>query len=190
MAQQFDALLERHSDFIAAQHMFFVGTAAADGRVNISPKGLDSLRVLGPNRVVWLNATGSGNESAAHVLANPRMTLMFCAFEGKPLILRLYGTARTIQPVDADWDELSGLFPPILGARQVFDLDIDLVQTSCGFAVPLYSYESQRDVLDSWSAKKGPDGIATYQQEHNRTSIDGFPTGLPPRTAQPESLDA
>jgi hypothetical protein len=139
MGKRFSELNDQHIRFIDRQKMFFVGTAAAESRVNVSPKGMDSLRVLGNNRVVWLNVTGSGNESSAHVQQNPRMTIMFCAFEGLPLILRLYGTARVIHPRDAEWAELYALFPPLPGARQIFDLSVDLVQTSCGQAVPLYT---------------------------------------------------
>lgn len=179
MAQQFDAIDDRRRAFIEAQHLYFVGTAGAQGRVNVSPKGLDSLRVLGPNRVVWLNLTGSGNETAAHLLENPRMTVMFCSFDREPLILRLYGTAQMVQPGDADWAQLYGLFEPRCGARQIYDLDIDLVQTSCGYAVPYMTFDSDRPMLDDWAAKKGPAGIADYWQQKNVVSIDGMPTGLP-----------
>jgi predicted pyridoxine 5'-phosphate oxidase superfamily flavin-nucleotide-binding protein len=117
MAQQYDQISDRLATFIAAQHIYFVATAARDGRVNVSPKGLDSLRVLGPNRVVWLNGTGSGNETAAHLLKVNRMTLMFCSFERQPMILRLYGTATQVQPGEPAWEELSGIFPPMPGAR-------------------------------------------------------------------------
>src|SRR3954447_9294478 len=137
MAQQFDALSERHRAFIGRQPMFFVATAARDGRVNVSPKGLDSFRVLGQNRVAWLNDTGSGNETAAHLLDTDRMTLMFCSFERTPLILRLFGSARTVQPGDDDWPDMLGQFPPLPGSRQVYDVDVDLVMTSCGYGVPL-----------------------------------------------------
>lgn len=179
MAQQFDALSDRHRRFIEAQPVFFVGTAARDGRVNVSPKGMDTLRVLSPDRLVWLNLTGSGNETAAHLLHRPRMTLMLCSFDSKPLILRVYGTARTIHRPDEDWAELIGLFPPLLGARQLFDLQISTVQTSCGYAVPQLSLESERELLTAWAEKKGPDGLADYQDKYNRVSIDGLPTGLP-----------
>lgn len=179
VATQYGEISDRLGRFIAAQHMFFVATAARDGRVNVSPKGLDSLRVLGPNRVVWLNGTGSGNESAAHILDSPRMTLMFCALSGKPLILRLYGTARAIHEGDTEWEELVGLFPPMRGARNIFDVDIDLVQTSCGFGVPLFDYQEQRTLMDSWAAHKGSDGLRRYHHEKNGYSIDGFPTGWP-----------
>jgi hypothetical protein len=179
VATQYEQITDRLDEFIREQQMFFVATAARDGRVNVSPKGLDSLRVLGPNRVVWLNGTGSGNESAAHLRDSPRMTLMFCSFAGKPLILRLFGTARAIHEGEAGWAELIGLFPPMRGARNLFDVDVDLVQTSCGFGVPLFEYQEQRTLMDSWAANKGEDGLRAYRDQKNRVSIDGFPTGLP-----------
>lgn len=178
MAEQHDHLTPRVREFIEAQRMFFVGTAAADGRVNVSPKGNDSLRILGPNEIIWLNGTGSGNETAAHLLRVNRMTLMWCAFEGKPWIVRTYGPASMTQPGDPGWDGLVEYFPPMLGARQVFRQTIDLVQTSCGFGVPLYSYVDDRDLMDQWAQKKGPEGLPAYQREKNVASIDGFPTGL------------
>jgi hypothetical protein len=178
MAQQYDQISDRLAEFIAGQHVFFVGTAARDGRVNVSPKGLDSLRVLGPNRVVWLNGTGSGNETAAHLLDVNRMTLMFCSFERQPLVLRLYGTAAEIQPDQPEWGNLIGLFPTMLGARQIFDVTVDLVQTSCGYGVPLMEYVDERPLMRQWAEKKGPDGLAAYHRDKNTTSIDGFPTGL------------
>jgi len=179
MATQYNEISERLAGFIREQQVFFVATAARDGRVNVSPKGLDSLRVLDANRVVWLNGTGSGNETAAHLLDSPRMTLMFCAFSGKPLILRLYGTARTIHEDELGWSELIGLFPPMRGARNLFDMKVELVQTSCGFGVPLFEYQEQRTLMDSWAANKGEAGLRAYQAQKNRISIDGYPTGLP-----------
>lgn len=179
MSKQFESISDRHRAFIEEQQMFFVGTAARDGRVNVSPKGLDSLRVVGPNRVVWLNGTGSGNETAAHVLDSPRMTLMFCAFASKPLIMRLYGTARALHEGDPGWEDALALFPPMGGSRNVFGLDVDLVQTSCGFGVPLYDFVEQRTLMDSWAENKGRDGVRSYQQRKNQASIDGYPTGLP-----------
>ncbi len=181
MGAFFDGLEPKHIEFIAAQQLFFVATAAPQGRINLSPKGLDSFRVIGPQRVAWLNGTGSGNETAAHTAVSPRMTIMFCSFEGSPLILRLYGDARMVQPGDADWPDLAALFPPLGGARQVFDVSVDLVQTSCGFGVPLFSYEGQRDLMPSWAAKRGPEGIAKYQREKNAVSLDGLDTHLPER---------
>ncbi|MGL4743607.1 MAG: pyridoxamine 5'-phosphate oxidase family protein [Phycicoccus sp.] len=179
MATQYDRITDTLESFIGRQQMFFVATAARDGRVNLSPKGLDSLRVLTPNRVVWVNGTGSGNETAAHLLDSPRMTLMFCAFDGPPRILRLYGTARAIHRPDPEWDDLERLFPATPGARNILDVTVDLVQTSCGFGVPLYDFQEQRPLMGSWAASRGADGVAAYQQEKNRRSIDGFSTGLP-----------
>jgi len=151
MGSRYPAIQLEHRAFIERQPMYFVATAAPDGRVNVSPKGMDSLRILESNRVIWLNGTGSGNETAAHLLEHPRMTLMFCAFEGKPLILRLYGIARAVHPRDADWLELKALLPDVVGARNIFDLRVDLVQTSCGMAVPLMDFQMQReDLSDHW----------------------------------------
>ena len=156
--------------------MFFVATATADSRVNLSPKGMDTLRVLDANRVVWLNVTGSGNETAAHVQIDPRMTLMFCAFEGDALILRLYGKARVVHQNDADWRALYAQFQPLPGARQFFDMTVDLVQTSCGFGVPRYRFERQRDFLCEWAERKGEHGIRDYWRDKNQYTIDGLPT--------------
>ncbi|MFI5060092.1 MAG: pyridoxamine 5'-phosphate oxidase family protein [Actinomycetales bacterium] len=179
MATQYEQITDRLADFIREQQLFFVATAARDGRVNVSPKGLDSLRVLGPNRVVWLNGTGSGNETAAHLLDSPRMTLMFCSLARKPLILRLYGTARAIHEGEAGWSELIELFPPMRGARNLFDVHVDLAQTSCGYGVPLFDYQGQRTLMDSWAENKGEAGLNAYREQKNRFSIDGYPTGLP-----------
>jgi len=178
MADFYESIGDRLRDFIEQQHIFFVGTAARDGRVNVSPKGMDTLRVLGPNRVAWLNLTGSGNETAAHLLDTNRMTLMFCSFERKPLILRLYGTATEVQPDQAEWAELAAHFPDLPGARQIFDVTVESVQTSCGYAVPRMTFDEERELLSTWASKKGPDGVAAYHQEKNLVSIDGRPTGL------------
>ncbi len=178
MGQQFTELSDKHIQFIAEQRIFFVGTATADSRVNISPKGMDSLRVLSGNRVVWLNVTGSSNETSAHVQQSPRMTIMFCAVDGPPLILRLYGTAKAIHKSDPDWNNLFSLFKPLPGARQIFDVTLDLVQTSCGMAVPYYDYVEDRELLSDWAIKKGEDGLKQYWEEKNQISIDGIPTNI------------
>ena len=178
MGQRYSELSDKLKRFIEAQKIFFVGTAAADGRVNISPKGMDSLRVLGNNRVVWLNVTGSGNETSAHVQENPRMTLMFAAFEGNPMILRLYGEAKVIHQTDSEWEALFAQFEPLPGARQLFDLSIDLVQTSCGMAVPFFDYTGEREQLNTWANKKGKAGIRDYWREKNQVSLDGKPTRI------------
>lgn len=178
MAQQHPEISDSLKAFIETQKIYFVGTAASDGRVNISPKGMDSLVILGPKRVAWLNVTGSGNETAAHVLLNSRMTLMFAAFEDKPMILRLYGEATAIHHNDAQWPELYRHFKPLAGARQIFDLAIDLVQTSCGMAVPLFDYAGERELLIDWAQKKGQAGLREYWEKKNTHSIDGFPTHI------------
>jgi len=178
MAKQFDALTDDQRGFIAASHIYFVATAAATGRVNVSPKGMDSLRVLGPNRITWLNVTGSGNETAGHLRDTNRMTLMWAGFEKRPLILRVYGRARTLHPGDRDWAALAGDLPALPGARQIFDLDIDLVQTSCGFAVPHFDFAGDRDTLIRWTENQGEDGVRATWDEKNRTTIDGAPTGI------------
>ncbi|APE43101.1 pyridoxamine 5'-phosphate oxidase [Sulfitobacter alexandrii] len=178
MAKQFDSISADHRQFIEAQHIFFCGTAAAEGRVNVSPKGMDSLRVLDPNRIVWRNLTGSGNETAAHLAQVNRMTLMWCGFETRPMILRAYGSARTLHPRDHAFAELNAAFPPDPGARQIYDLTVDLVQTSCGFAVPFFDHKAPREVLRKWSEDKGPDGVAAYWRERNLNSIDGLPTHI------------
>jgi len=173
MGKRYTELSDKLKTFIEAQKLFFVGTAAADGRVNISPKGMDSLRVLGKNRIIWLNVTGSGNETSAHVQENPRITLMFAAFEGSPMILRLYGEARVIHQSDPEWKELFALFDPFPGARQIFDLAIDLVQTSCGMAVPFFDYVGERTQLNDCARKKCEEGTQAYWKEKNQTSLDG-----------------
>ena len=178
MAQRYDKMRPDHIAFIEQQKLFFVGTAANDGTINVSPKGWDSLRILGPNRIAWLNITGSGNETAAHLAQNERMTMMFCAFDGNPKILRLYGKAVAAHPRDEQWDELAKLFEPHKSARQYVDFKIDLVQTSCGFGVPFYDFVQERDNMDRWLATKDEDGIEDYWREKNQVSVDGQPTHI------------
>lgn len=178
MGQRYTEISDKLSEFIGQQKMFFVGTATADSRVNISPKGMDSLRVLDKNRVVWLNVTGSGNETAAHIQENSRMTIMFASFEGKPMILRLYGKARVVHKNEDEWENLYRLFKPMVGARQVFDLTVELVQTSCGMAVPFMDYVEERDQLDHWAALQGEDGIKNYWEKNNQLSLDNKPTNI------------
>ncbi|WNO10708.1 pyridoxamine 5'-phosphate oxidase family protein [Teredinibacter sp. KSP-S5-2] len=178
MGQQFPAIKEKHKAFIEQQKIFFVGTAADDGRVNVSPKGMDSFRVINENRVIWLNVTGSGNETAAHVQVNPRMTIMFNAYEGNPVIMRLYGQARAVHQNDPEWEELYSQFNPIPGARQIFDMQVDMVQTSCGMSVPYFDYVGERELLNEWAEKQGEEGIKKYWAKKNQTSIDGFETHI------------
>ena len=177
MAIQYLALTGDHTAFIAAQHLYFVATAAATGRINLSPKGMDSLRVLGPNRLIWLNLTGSGNETAAHLVQSPRLTVMWCSFTTRPLILRAFGTARTLHHSSPDWPGLAAHFPATPGARQIYDLTVDLVQTSCGYAVPLMDHAADRPTLHDWTVTKGA-ALPAYWAEENRHSLDGLPTGI------------
>jgi len=179
MAKQFEEIDDTLKAFIQSQNIFFVATADVDGKVNLSPKGGDSLRVLEPNRVIWLNLTGSGNETAAHILNKNRITIMLCAFDGKPLILRLYGTAKIYYEQDKEWAELINHFPDYSGKRQIFDVTVELVQTSCGYAVPNYEFLSERNELDNWAVKQGPEKIKKYWEDNNRFSVDGKPTGIP-----------
>lgn len=178
MGKQYESLSDKLIHFIANQKIFFVATATHDSRINLSPKGMDAFRVLSPTRAVWLNVTGSGNETAAHVQINPRMTIMFCAFDGDPLILRLYGSARVIHQGDPEWSSLAAHFTLLPGARQIFDFSIELVQTSCGMAVPLFSYDQDRDLLFNWAIKKGDEGLKAYWEEKNQQTIDGIPTHI------------
>lgn len=181
MATDYPALTEKHRTFIARQHMFFTASAAAGTRINLSPRSTDMLRVIGDNAVVYLDRTGSGNETAAHLKADGRLTIMMCATEGPPLILRLYGRGRAIPRGSAEYAALLaaeyGNTEP-LGARQMIRLDFDLVKTSCGYGVPLHEYQGERDTMDKWASSKGEDGLVAYRREKNRLSIDGLPTGL------------
>jgi len=178
MGKQYEEISDAHREFIENQKIFFVGTAGAEGRVNVSPKGMDSFRVLGANKIAWLNVTGSGNETSAHVQENPRMTIMFTALEGKPLILRLYGKAKVIHQNDPEWDDLYGLFPDTPGARQIFEMEVDLVQNSCGMGVPYYDYVEERQMLDRWADKQGEQGVANFWEKNNQVSLDGQPTHI------------
>jgi Pyridoxamine 5'-phosphate oxidase len=178
MARFYPALEEKHRAFIAAQRMFFTATGTADSRFNLSPKGMDSLRVLSDARVAYLDLTGSGNETAAHLAHDGRMTLMWCSFDDDPLILRLYGRGRVVRRQDPEWGELRRHFPTLPGERQIIVLDVESVQTSCGYAVPRYTYAGERDTLARWAEKKGPVGLLDYWREKNQISIDGLPTGL------------
>lgn len=175
-----DKLNKTFRAFIEKQIMFFVATAASDGRVNVSPKGLDSLRILSDQKIVWLSLTGSGNETAAHLLQDPRMTLMFCAFEGDHLILRTYGDANVIHPRDPEWGDLYALFPDFAGARNIFVLDIDLVTTSCGSGVPEMSVVRSRGEtdLEPYYAEMGPKKVEEFWNKKNIVSLDDQPTGI------------
>ena len=168
--------------FIERQPLFFVATAAPDGRVNLSPKGADSLRIKDDTHIRWLNLSGSGNETAGHLRQANRMTLMFCAFDGDALILRLYGQARVLHPRDPEWEAALADFPAMAGSRQIFDMTIDAVQTSCGTGVPRMDFVADRvsDELLPFYDEMGPDGVQAYWRKKNLRTIDGFDTGLEP----------
>lgn len=181
MAKDYSGLTAQHRDFIARQHIFFTASAAAGTRINISPRSTDMLRVIGDNSIVYLDRTGSGNETAAHLLADGRLTIMFCAVEGSPLILRLYGRGRVLGRGGEDYARLLGAEfgnAEPLGARQMIRLDFDLVKTSCGYGVPLFDFRQERETMDKWALAKGEQGIEAYWREHNLVSMDGLPTGL------------
>jgi len=181
MAKQFPALDAALTDFIGRQRIFFTASAADGARINLSPKDGKSFRVLGPNRAAWLDQTGSGNETAAHLRADGRLTVMFCAFEGLPQILRLYGRGRI---VPRGGDEYAALLAEPFGgeepagARQIVVLDFDLAQTSCGYGVPLFDYVDERPNLIRWATAQGEDGMDAYRRRKNAVSLDGLPTGL------------
>lgn len=178
MAQQFSELSDKHIQFIEKQKIFFVGTATEAGRVNVSPKGMDSLYVVDNRRVAWLNVTGSNNESSAHVQRCPRMTLMFCSFEDKPWVLRLYGSAKVFHRKDPEWKQWIHLFKNYPGARQIFLVTLNLVQTSCGMSVPYYKYIGERQALNTWANIKGEEGVREFWKTRNMFSIDGLPTRI------------
>jgi hypothetical protein len=178
MGQVHDAISPEFRTFIETQHLFFVATAPleAAGHVNLSPKGMDTFRVLSSTRVAYLDLTGSGNETAAHLAQNGRITFMFCAFEGKPMILRLYGTGRAVAIELPEGAAVAAHFSAMPGMRQVIVADVTRVQASCGFGVPQMTFAADRDTLTRWAESKGPDGLRRYREEKNRRSIDGLPT--------------
>ncbi|MFE4107816.1 pyridoxamine 5'-phosphate oxidase family protein [Almyronema epifaneia] len=180
MAKLFSTITPELQQFIESQHLFFVGTAplSAEGHVNLSPKGLETFRVLTPLQVGYLDLTGSGNETSAHLQQNGRITFLFSAFTGSPRILRLYGKGRVILPTEPDWKALASHFPDLPGCRQLIVADIHRVQTSCGFGVPLYRYEGQRPTLVDWASNKSDSALRDYQITKGSQSIDGLPTPL------------
>ena len=178
MGKQLDSLTPKLIDFIKHQKLFFVGTARSNGRVNLSPKGMDTLKVVHPNKVIWLNLTGSGNETAAHLLENDRMTIMFCSFDEKPLILRLYGEAKIYHTRDHEFHEYVSSFGSPTGARQIIELDFDLVQTSCGFGVPIMTFVEERPTLNKWASNKNEEELIDYWEQKNTISLDGHKTNI------------
>jgi len=178
MAKFHEKLDNKMRDFITKQHVYFVATAPHKGRVHLAPKGLDTFRVISDTEAAYLDLTGSGNEAAAHLLENGRLTVMFCSFNEAPLTLRLFGSGRIILPNSSDWPQYYRLFEPRIGHRQIILISIESVQTSCGFATPFYEYVGERPTLDEWAVKRGEEGLKTYRLENNALSIDGLPTGI------------
>jgi hypothetical protein len=177
VAKQFDRIDEKLAEWIRAQHVFFVASAplAANGHVNLSPKGLASLAILGPREVAYLDFVGSGAETIAHARENGRITLMLCAFEGPPRIVRLHGRASVVEPGDADFAALAGRLPPRAGTRAVIRVALSRIADSCGYGVPLLRFEGDRKQLDAWVERKGADGLREYQIDNNLRSLDGLP---------------
>jgi hypothetical protein len=180
MGKEHDQITADHKAFIENQRMFFVCTAplSAEGHINLSPKGFDCFRILSPSRVGYLDIVGSGNETSAHLLENGRITFMFCAFEGPPKILRLYGKGFSVLPGNNEWNELSKQFTILPATRQIIVADIFKVKSSCGFGIPLYDYKNERDHAFKWAENKGQEGLEEYKKEKNLVSIDGLPTPI------------
>lgn len=187
MGKVLDSLDDDLRHFLAAQRVFFVATAPSGdgGHVNLSPKGYDSFRILDDRTVAYLDLTGSGVETIAHLRQNRRITLMFCAFEGPPRIIRLYGAGEVILPGDPSWAELVDRFPAMPGARAIVRVGLDRISSSCGYAVPFLAFQEERDTLRRWADKKGPDELPRYRQERNALSIDGLP-GLASTDSDPQ----
>jgi|SRR5208282_2302024 len=188
MSKFFDRLTPELTEFVCAQLVFFVATAAPDGRINLSPKGMDTFRVLDEKRVAYLDLTGSGNETAAHLLRDGRITMMFCSFDKKAEIARIYGRGAVIRPDHARFPELIANFPKLPGVRQIMEIRVESAMTSCGYAVPRMSEMTARDTLEKYWSKSGEEAIEKYWQTHNLRSIDGLPTGIAETTgAGPET---
>ncbi len=177
MSKQLECINDETAVWLGRQHVFFVATAplSAGGHVNCSPKGGDCFRVLNPMQVAYLDFTGSGVETAAHLRENGRIVLMFCAFEGKPNVVRLHGQGEVLMPSSPEFEALASGFPPNPGARALVRVSVSRVSTSCGFAVPFLEFGSDRDTLDRWAAANGPEALAEYRQSKNARSIDGLP---------------
>ena len=178
MADFFDKLEDKHTKFINKQLLFTVATAPKNGRINVSPKGMDSFRVIDEFSVAYLDVVGSGNETAAHLLEDDRITIMFMSFSRNPQILRIYGKGMSLQKNSKGFKKLIGLFPETIGVRQVFTVKVETVSTSCGYTVPIMDDAKERDTLTRWHTSKGDDGLIEYQKENNLTTIDGLKTGL------------
>ena len=178
MSNWYKAITPEMNQFIAAQKVFFVATAPSQGRINLSPKGMDTFRVISPKRVIYLDITGSGNETAAHLLDNDRITIMFCSFDRTARIARLYGHGRPLHQHDANWPEYLAMFPPQPGIRQIMEIEVESAMTSCGYGVPWMENLQERDTLRKYWEKRDRETLIAYQHKENERSIDGLPTGL------------
>ncbi len=187
MANKYEEINNKVEEFIKKQKIFFVATATEDSFINLSPKGMDSLKIMGRNRVIWLNSTGSTNESSTHVQRDPRMTMMFCSFEKDPLIVKLIGKAKVIHKKDDEWKNLAKELPDIPGARQIFDLEIELVLTVCGMAVPYFDYQGEREDLNDYWVKQGQDGLEKYWEKKNQVSLNGENTYIVEKNIEDDS---
>lgn len=188
MAVKFYEINREHREFIEKQKMFFIGSAGAEGFINVSPKGMDSFRILDAKSVLWLNHTGSGNETSAHVQENGRMTIMFNSFDKKPMIMKLYGQAKVYHGADDEWEELLSHFPEYEGVRQLFKMDLELLLTSCGFGVPQYKYIGERNSLQKWAKAKGHEGMKAYWAEKNSETLDGVQTNIMELSKEPKDF--
>ena len=176
MATKYEKLNKEIKNFIEKQKIYFVSTTTKDGYINLSPKGMNSLKILDDNRVIWLNSTGSTNESSTNIQRDNRMTIMFCSFEEEALIVKLFGKAKVIHKNDKEWTELSKLLPEIPGARQIFDIDLELIITVCGSAVPFFEYKAERENLNQYWIKAGNVGLHEYWKKKNQISLNGYET--------------
>ena len=192
MGKLYDSISPAHKEFMEKQHIFFVATAplSADGRINLSPKGFDCFKVLSDHQVAYMDLISSGNETSAHTLENGRITIMFCSFDTTPNILRLYGKGFTVLKESADWEKYSSHFLIYPSTRQIIVMNVEMVQTSCGFGVPLYNYWGERDIHFEWAEKKGPDGLNEYVEKNNLVSLDGLPTDIGKKKRRGEGRDA
>ncbi len=178
MSNWYKGITPELEQFIAQQKVFFVATAPNQGHINLSPKGMDTFRVIGPKRVIYLDITGSGNETAAHLLDNGRITIMFCSFDKTARIMRIYGHGHPIHPRDANWNEYLAMFKPERGVRQIMEIDVESAMTSCGYGVPWMENLKERDTLRKYWEKRDEQTLTAYQHKENEHSIDGLPTGL------------
>ncbi|PSB01561.1 pyridoxamine 5'-phosphate oxidase family protein [Merismopedia glauca] len=178
MAKFYEQLNPELIDFIDRQKVFFTATAPTEGRINLSPKGMHTFKCIDSKKVAYLDVTGSGNETSAHLQENGKITIMMCSFSDEPLILRLYGQGKPVLPRNPTWETLLPLFKDTPGTRQIIVVHLESIQTSCGFGVPIYEFKEERQTLKKWAKNKGETGLREYWESKNQTSIDGLPTNI------------